>query len=78
MSPGEMVSPITGTPVTLASMNVDEDAGALFADAFGEFLTDTSPVATANAREPLEPTPVAGPVAASVVAPAVTLAEAGQ
>lgn len=51
-SPKDMVSPVTGEPVTLASANVGEDAGALFADAFGEFLTEASPIRPANAQNP--------------------------
>ena len=50
MSADDMVSPISGAPVTLASVNVGEDAGAVFADAFGEFLTEASPVRPANAQ----------------------------
>ncbi|KEO90399.1 hypothetical protein EH31_09930 [Erythrobacter longus] len=50
--PGDMRSPVTGEPVTLASANTGEDAGAIFADAFGEFLTDTSPIRPANAKTP--------------------------
>ena len=52
MSANEMVSPITGAPVTLASVSASEDAGAVFADAFGEFLTDASPIRPANAQNP--------------------------
>ncbi|MEO1221430.1 MAG: hypothetical protein AAFY42_08780 [Pseudomonadota bacterium] len=55
MGPNEMVSPVTGEPITLASANTDEDAGALFADAFGEFLTDASPIRPANAQNPPAP-----------------------
>lgn len=51
----EMVSPVTGAPVTLASASVGEDAGALFADAFGEFLTDASPIQAVNAQNPSAP-----------------------
>jgi len=50
--PKDMVSPITGEPVTLASASAGEDAGAIFADAFGEFLTDASPIRAANAQNP--------------------------
>lgn len=70
-SANEMVSPISGAPVTLASVNTSEDAGALFADAFGEFLTETSPIQPANAQNPETPSE---PETASAVA----LAEAGQ
>ncbi len=44
-----MVSPVTGAPVTLASLNVQEDAGAVFTDAFGDFLIEASPIRAANA-----------------------------
>ncbi|MEO0908514.1 MAG: hypothetical protein AAFY07_13415 [Pseudomonadota bacterium] len=44
-----MVSPVTGAPVTLASLNAQEDAGALFTDAFGDFLIDASPIRAASA-----------------------------
>ncbi|MEM1053126.1 MAG: hypothetical protein AAGI28_13635 [Pseudomonadota bacterium] len=53
MGPKDMVSPVTGEPVTLASASIEEDAGAIFADAFGEFLTDASPMRTANAQNPV-------------------------
>lgn len=66
--PGDMRSPVTGEPVTLASANTGEDAGAIFADAFGEFLTDTSPIRPANAKTP----PSRG------AEPAVLLGEVGQ
>lgn len=46
----EMVSPITGAPVTLASLGSEEDAGAVFADAFGDFLIEASPIRAANAQ----------------------------
>ena len=46
----EMVSPITGVPITLASADGEDDAGAVFADAFGDFLIDASPIRAANAR----------------------------
>lgn len=69
MSANEMVSPITGAPVTLASVGASEDAGAVFADAFGEFLTEASPIRPANAQSPQ---------ASSGIEPAVVLAEAGQ
>lgn len=65
---GDMRSPVTGERVTLASANTGEDAGALFADAFGEFLTDTSPIRPANAK-----TPPSG-----AAEPAVLLGEVGQ
>lgn len=47
----EMVSPVSGEKVTLASLDADEDAGAMFTDAFGDFLIEASPIRAANARE---------------------------
>ena len=49
-APREMVSPITGEPITLASANASEDAGAVFTEAFGDFLIEASPIRAANAR----------------------------
>ena len=49
-APRDMVSPITGEPVTLASASSEEDTGAVFADAFGEFLIEASPIRAANAQ----------------------------
>ncbi|GMN03206.1 hypothetical protein [Erythrobacter sp. MTPC3] len=48
--PREMVSPITGAPITLASAAVEEDASTVIADAFGDFLIEASPIRAANAR----------------------------
>jgi len=66
MGPNDMRSPVTGEPVTLASASAGEDAGALFADAFGEFLTDASPIGAANAHNPssqgVEPAVILGEV----------------
>lgn len=45
-----MVSPVTGAPVTFASVEADDDAGAVFTEAFGDFLIEASPIRTANAR----------------------------
>ena len=62
--PGEMASPVTGEPVTLASMNAeDADAGAVFTEAFGDFLIEASPIRTANAQTPM---PDAGRLAGEV------------
>lgn len=47
---GKMVSPVTGEPVTLASVGSEGDAGAVFTEAFGDFLIEASPIRTANAR----------------------------
>ncbi|MFU7527721.1 hypothetical protein [Qipengyuania sp. ASV99] len=46
----DMVSPITGQKITLASVSAGEDAGAVFTEAFGEFLIEASPIRAANAR----------------------------
>ena len=52
--PGEMISPVSGEPVTLASVNADDaDAGAVFTEAFGDFLIEASPIRTANAQTAL-------------------------
>ncbi len=48
--PRDMVSPLTGAPITLASVNAAEDAGAVFTEAFGEFLIEASPIRAANAQ----------------------------
>ncbi|MEP3420456.1 MAG: hypothetical protein ABJN35_01865 [Erythrobacter sp.] len=50
--PREMVSPLTGDPITLASIDASEDAGAVFTEAFGEFLIEASPIRAANAQTP--------------------------
>lgn len=64
-SAGEMVSPVTGAPVTLASVSASEDAGAIFADAFGEFITEASPIGPANAQNSQEPATIEPAVAFS-------------
>lgn len=48
--PGEMVSPVSGQPITLASANTDDGTGAVFVDAFGDFLIEASPIRAANAQ----------------------------
>lgn len=48
--PREMISPITGEAITLASAAAESDAGAVFADAFGDFLVEASPIRAANAQ----------------------------
>lgn len=48
--PREMVSPLTGEAITLASAAVQADGGAVFASAFGDFLIEASPIRAANAR----------------------------
>ena len=48
-APREMVSPVSGKPVTFA-MNGIEPAGTGIAETFGELIAEVSPVRTANAR----------------------------
>ena len=50
----EMVSPISGEAITLAAANVERSAGSSFADAFGDFLVEASPIRAANAQTPRE------------------------
>jgi hypothetical protein len=45
-----MVSPLSGEKVTLASAQADADAGTMFADAFGDFLIEASPIRPARAQ----------------------------
>ncbi|MCZ8369906.1 MAG: hypothetical protein O9293_08070 [Porphyrobacter sp.] len=47
-----MRSPVSGTKVTLASAPSEKDAGAVFAQAFGDFLIDASPIRPAKAESP--------------------------
>ena len=47
-----MVSPLSGEKVTLASAQREADAGAMFADAFGDFLIEASPIRPARAQNP--------------------------
>lgn len=47
-----MRSPVSGAKVTLASAAVEKDAGAVFAQAFGDFLIDASPIRPAKAETP--------------------------
>jgi hypothetical protein len=47
-----MVSPLSGEKVTLASAQAQSDAGAMFADAFGDFLIEASPIRPARAQVP--------------------------
>lgn len=49
----EMVSPVTGTPITLAAASQEADAGTVFTDAFGDFLIEASPIRAANAQSPV-------------------------
>ncbi|MEM1196621.1 MAG: hypothetical protein AAGH57_10995 [Pseudomonadota bacterium] len=46
----EMVSPITGKPITLASLDAPQGAGGALADAFGDFLIEASPIRPAKAQ----------------------------
>lgn len=45
-----MVSPLSGEKVTLASARREADAGAMFADAFGDFLIEASPIRPVRAQ----------------------------
>ncbi|MEL7445111.1 MAG: hypothetical protein AAGK02_04775 [Pseudomonadota bacterium] len=46
----EMVSPITGQPITLASATVEKEPVTDFAEAFGDMLIEASPIRAAQAR----------------------------
>lgn len=48
--PREMVSPLSGEAITMASASVERDTAEVFADAFGDFLVDASPIRSANAQ----------------------------
>lgn len=50
----EMVSPISGQPITLASVNTQGDLVSSFSDAFGDFLVEASPIRAAQAQTPRE------------------------
>lgn len=47
-----MRSPVSGAKVTLASAAADKDAGTAFAQAFGDFLIEASPIRPARAETP--------------------------
>jgi len=47
-----MRSPVSGERVTLASAASEKNAGAVFAEAFGEFLIEASPIRPARAETP--------------------------
>ena len=47
-----MRSPVSGAKVTLASAAAEKDAGAVFAEAFGDFLIEASPIRPARAETP--------------------------
>lgn len=46
----KMVSPLTGDAITPASASDETDARIVFANAFGDFLIEASPIRAANAR----------------------------
>ncbi|MEM9311293.1 MAG: hypothetical protein AAGA34_07575 [Pseudomonadota bacterium] len=46
----DMVSPITGKPITLAAMDAPDSANGLLANAFGDFLIAASPIRPAKAQ----------------------------
>ncbi|MDY7097742.1 MAG: hypothetical protein SXU28_06355 [Pseudomonadota bacterium] len=46
----DMVSPVSGEKITLAAANAEEDAGAAFAEAFGDILIEASPIREARAQ----------------------------
>lgn len=50
----DMVSPLTGEPVTLASVDREIEAGGTFTEAFGDFLVEASPIRPAQAAEVAE------------------------
>jgi len=45
-----MRSPVSGARVTLASAEREQDAGAVFTEAFGDFLIEASPIRPARAQ----------------------------
>ncbi|MCX9147125.1 hypothetical protein [Erythrobacter sp. WG] len=47
-----MRSPVSGAKVTLASAGSEKDAGAVFTQAFGDFLIEASPIRPARAETP--------------------------
>ncbi len=47
-----MRSPVSGAKVTLASASAEKGAGAVFAQAFGDFLIEASPIRPAKAETP--------------------------
>lgn len=46
----DMVSPISGAPITLASAELPQDAGTVFAESFGDLLIAASPIRQAKAQ----------------------------
>lgn len=55
-----MRSPVSGAKVTLASAASEKDAGAVFAQAFGDFLIEASPIRPAKAETPARTAAAAG------------------
>lgn len=51
-SDASMRSPVSGAKVTLASAAAEKDAGAVFTQAFGDFLIEASPIRPAKAETP--------------------------
>lgn len=47
-----MRSPVSGAKVTVASAATEKDAGAVFTQAFGDFLIEASPIRPAKAKTP--------------------------
>lgn len=56
-----MRSPVSGAAVTLASAGGEKDAGAVFTQAFGDFLIEASPIRPARAEVPRSPKAAAAP-----------------
>jgi len=52
VSDAPMRSPVSGATVTLASASSEKDAGEVFAEAFGDFLIEASPIRPARAESP--------------------------
>lgn len=50
----EMVSPISGEAITLASATTEASTASAFSDAFGDFLVEASPIRAAQAQTPRE------------------------
>jgi hypothetical protein len=58
-----MRSPVSGAKVTLASASSEKDAGAVFAEAFGDFLIEASPIRPARAETPVRAPKIAAAAA---------------
>jgi len=48
--PRDMVSPLTGKPITLASVDLEQGAGGAFSEAIDDFLIEASPIREAKAQ----------------------------